>query len=131
MRVRRRNDTGAAVAEFALVSVLLVFLFLGVVQLGTALFVRNTLVACAAEGARYGANADRDEVDAVTRASALIASSLPDSYAAPGNVTAGYESVGGSPTLYVEVRADLPLLGWLDADGLLIVRAHALEEGGG
>ncbi len=109
-------------------SILLTFLFLGVVQLGTALFVRNTLVACAAEGARYGANADRDLDDAVAKATELIALSLPDSYAAPGNVSAGYESVAGSPTVYVEVRADLPLLGWVSDDGLLAVRAHALEE---
>lgn len=42
--------------DFVLVSVLLTALFLAVVQLALALHVRTTLQACAAEGARYGAN---------------------------------------------------------------------------
>ena len=45
------GDAGAAVVEFVLVSVLLLGLFLSVLQVGFALYVRNTLVACAADGA--------------------------------------------------------------------------------
>ncbi len=116
---------GSTVTEFSLVSILLVFMFLAIVQLGGALFVRNTLVACAAEGARYGANADRDEGDAVAKARELITASLPDSYA--DDVSSGYDSVSGWSAIYVEVRADLPLLGWF-TDDVLLVRAHALEE---
>jgi hypothetical protein len=52
-----RDDSGAAV-EFVLVGVLVCALFLGILEIGLALHVRNTLVACAAEGARYAANAD-------------------------------------------------------------------------
>ena len=44
-------DAGSAVVEFVLVTVLLLGLFLSVVQLGFALYVRNTLVASAADGA--------------------------------------------------------------------------------
>ena len=68
-RVLARDDRGSAVVEFTLVGVLLTVLFLALLQLGLALHVRNTLVASAAEGARYAANADRtpDEGAAVTR----------------------------------------------------------------
>lgn len=113
--------------EFVLVSVLLVTLFLAVVQLALALHVRNTLVAAAAEGARYGANADRDSADAVSRTREVIATSLSPSFA--GDVTAGYEDVGGVPTVVVEVRTTLPLVGWLGPDRALVVRGHALDEG--
>ncbi len=123
-----RCDRGATVAEFSLVSILLLFLFLGILQLASALHVRNTLIACAAEGARYGANADRGLSDAVAKTSELIVVALPHSYAAPGNSVAGYESVQGSPTVYVEVRAELPLVAWFGWDGAFAVRAHALEE---
>ncbi len=122
---RLTDDAGSAVTEFSLVSIVLVMLFLAIVQLGAALFVRNTLVACAAEGARYGANADRDDADAVVKARELITLSLPDAYAR--DISAGYDTVAGWPAIYVEVRADLPLLGWF-TDDLLVVRAHALEE---
>ena len=53
------RDQGSSTVEFTLVSVLLVGLFLGVLQLGFVLHTRNLLVASAQEGARYGANADR------------------------------------------------------------------------
>lgn len=41
-----------------LVSLILVPLFMAILQLGLALYARNTLAACAQEGARYGADAD-------------------------------------------------------------------------
>ncbi len=120
------GDEGSAVVEFTLVSVLLIFVFLGVVQLGLTLFVRNTLVACAAEGARYAANADRTPEDGVAKARDLITASLPDSYAE--DVSAGYDDVAGAPTVYVEVQAEVPLVGWL-VGRRFAVRGHVLEEG--
>ena len=63
--VSPRTTTGSAVVDFTLVGVLLTFLFLALLQLGLALHVRNTLVASAAEGARYGANADRNPLTAL------------------------------------------------------------------
>ncbi len=106
---------------------LLVTLFLAVIQLALALHVRNTLISAAAEGARYGANADRDAVDAAARTEAVIATSLSPSFV--GEVTAGYEEVGGVPTVVVEVRTTLPLVGWLGPSRSLVVRGHALDEG--
>jgi Flp pilus assembly protein TadG len=120
------GDDGSAVVEFALVSALLAVLFLAVLQVGVALYVRNTLVAAAAEGARYGADADRTPADGVGRARDLVTQSLSASYAQ--DVTAGYVLVDGLPTVVVRVRAPLPLLGLVGPGGDLVVEGHALAE---
>ena len=52
------RESGSAVADFAMVAGLLSLLFLAVFQLGLALHIRNTLISCASEGARYGARAN-------------------------------------------------------------------------
>jgi Flp pilus assembly protein TadG len=121
-----RTDSGAAVVDFVLVSVVLLALFLGVVQLGVALHVRNTLVAAAAEGARYGANADRSAVDGEQRTRELVGVSLSDGLVQ--DVVAGYEDVGGTSTVVVEIRARLPLVGLLGPPRALVVRGHAFAE---
>jgi len=42
-----RDERGAAIADFAMVSVLVVVLFLAAFQLGLALHTRNMLISCA------------------------------------------------------------------------------------
>lgn len=121
-----RDDRGAAVVEFVLVSILLVACFLGVVQLGLVLHVRNTLVACAAEGARYAANADRSPADGAAHAQQLIRAALADTYAS--DVRGSFTTVGGAPAVVVEVHAPLPVVGVLGPTGSLVVRGHALDE---
>ncbi len=123
----RAWDSGAAVVEFVLVSILVVTLFLAVAQLAMALHVRNTLIAAAAEGARYGANSDRGPEDAVDRTQDVIAQSLSPRFV--GEVSAGFEDVAGASTVVVEVRTTLPLVGWLGPARGLVVRGHALDEG--
>lgn len=125
-RLGRPADTGAAVVEFTLVVVLLVVLFLGILQLALALHIRNTLVASAAEGARYGALADRSPAQGAGRARDLIRTALGGRFAA--EVTAGSSVVDGLPVVVVEVRATLPLLGPIGPSDLLVVRGHALDE---
>jgi Flp pilus assembly protein TadG len=124
------GDGGAAIAEFVMVSVLLVGLFAGVVQVGLVLYVRNTLVSGAADGARYAANADRDPSDGAAYAEDVIREALADRFA--NDVTAGYETVGGAPTVFVQADVTLPVLGfWGPASGpRLTVRGHALDEDG-
>ena len=112
-------------AESTLVAVVLITLFLAILQLGLALHIRNTLVACAAEGARYGANADRDPGDAAGHTAQLVRAALADSYAS--DVSAGTVEVEGLTAVQVTVRARLPVLGWLGPRSLT-VRGHALEE---
>ena len=122
----RRDDRGSAIVEFTLVGILLTVLFLALLQLGLALHVRNTLVASAAEGARYGANADRDPAQGAAVTRQLIRDSLADSFA--DGVTSGFETVDGMQTVYVQVDATLPVLGLLGPPRAIRVRGHALEE---
>jgi Flp pilus assembly protein TadG len=122
----RGDDRGSAIVEFTLVGVLLTLLFLALLQLGLALYVRNTLTASAAEGARYAANADREPADGAAATRQIIRDSLADSFA--GDVTSGLETVDGVPTVFVQVRAQLPLVGLLGPARGIVVRGHALEE---
>lgn len=124
---RHSSECGAAVVEFTLVSVVLVGLFLAIVQVGLVVHVRNTLVACAAEGARYAANADRDLSDGEARTVALIAESLSDRYGRA--VTSRYVTTGGVQLVEIEVTTTLPLFGLLGVDRGLSVTGHAVEEG--
>ncbi|MFW6090924.1 MAG: TadE/TadG family type IV pilus assembly protein [Actinomycetota bacterium] len=120
------REKGSAVVEFSLVSVLLVGLFLAVLQIALIVHVRNTLVACAAEGARYAANADRGLADGAARTDALIAESLSDRFT--GGVTARRVDRDGVPLVQVEVTTTLPLFGYLGADHALTVAGHAVDE---
>jgi hypothetical protein len=124
---RGRGDCGAAPVDFVLVGgLLLTPLFLGVVQLGLDLHVRNTLVACASEGARYAANADRTLYDGEQRARQCITSSLRASYA--DDVRAIVVDTAGVPTVEVTVRAPLPLVAFAGPSRALVVHGHALRE---
>ncbi|HEY9350262.1 MAG TPA: TadE family protein [Acidothermales bacterium] len=120
------GERGAAVVEFTLVSVVLVGLFLAILQLGLVLHVRNTLIACAAEGARYAANADRDLADGEARTAALIAESLSSRFGE--GVASRYVSAGSVQLVEIEVSTTLPLFGWLGVDRGLTVTGHAVEE---
>lgn len=131
MSPRRRRPTGtegAAVVEFVLVTVLVVGLFLLVLQVGWAMHTRTVLTAAAAEGARFGANADRGESDAVARAQTAVAQALSGSAAAAMRYDARMVERGGLALMEVEVTGPMPLV-FLPAGPLRItVRGHALEE---
>lgn len=124
---RRSRDGGAAVVEFTLVSVVLIGLFLAILQIGLVLHVRNTLVACAAEGARHAANADRGLADGELRTSALIEESLSTRFG--GGVSSRYVTTGGVQLVEIEVTTTLPLFGLLGVDRGITVTGHAVEEG--
>ena len=126
------TDTGAAVVEFVLVSVLLTALFLAVVQLTLTLHVRSSLQACAAEGARFGANLGSGPVDARARTVRLVTESLSARYASGerGEVTAAVEPLEGSgvPVVVVRVRARLPVVAALVPVLPVEVEGRALQE---
>lgn len=109
-----------------MVSALLTVLTLSVIQLGLALFIRNTITDAAAEGARFGALADNSLSDGVVRARDLITTALGPSYAK--DVTAGTGSYLGHPAIVVTVRAPLPLIGLFGVDHGLEVSGHAAIE---
>jgi hypothetical protein len=115
------------VVDFVLVGALLSLIFVALVQLAVVLHVRNTLIDCASDGARWGALADRTPADGAERARLLITQDLSGRYA--GDVEAGGEQVDGLATVVVRVRAPLPLLGLLGAGRVLVVSGHALREG--
>lgn len=128
VRSRRDGEHGAAVAEFTLVSVVLVGLFLAILQLGLVVHVRNTLVACAAEGARYAANADRGPADGERRTAELVAESLSPRFAE--SISSRYVTADGVALVEVQVTTVLPLLGLLGVDRALTVTGHAVDEEG-
>jgi Flp pilus assembly protein TadG len=123
---RGRTQAGAAVVDFVLVSMVLVPLVLGIVQVALVLHVRNTLVAAAGEGARYAATVDRAPQSAVIRTRAQIDDALAARYA--DDVSATTAVVAGVPTIVVRVRADVPPLGLWGPGIPLEVEAHAVEE---
>lgn len=129
MTVREPDDgeRGSAVAEFVMVSVLVLALFLGVVQVAFALHVRSLTIDAAAEGARLAARADRSPEDGIARTRELIADSLSASYA--DDVVATTTQRAGLPVVEVTVRAPLPVVGLLGPSGTMTVSGHALEEG--
>lgn len=110
-----------------MVSGLVTLFFLAAVQLGFSLYVRNTLIAHAAEGARLGARADATPADGVDRARMLIRTSLRDSYA--NSVTAARTTTdNGVTVVQVRVVAPLPVLGPFGPAGELTVSGRAYAE---
>ena len=122
----RRDERGAAVADFAMVSILVVVLFLSVFQLGLALHTRNTLISCASEGARLGARADATPGQGVSRTQALISQSLSPRYAR--RVTTREAVVEGVRVVEVRVVAPVPVIGLLGPDDHLDVVGRAFVE---
>lgn len=123
---RPRRDAGSAIVDFALVAGLVTLVFAAVIQLTLALHVRNTLVDCAAEGARYAALADRDPEDGAARTRALIGLSLVPAFA--DDVTVVETTIDGLAVVEVRVTAPLPVAGLLGPAGTLTVTGHALRE---
>ncbi len=125
-RRRDRSTYGAAIVDFVLVLTILVPLFLGVLQVGLVLMVRNTLASAAAEGARYAAALDRDLADGEARTRAQIDGAISGRFA--DDVRATTVAIDGQPTVRVTVRATVPALG-LGGPGVAVsVQGHAVEE---
>ena len=77
----KTRDGGAAVAEFAMISVLLVFVLFAVLQVAVYSYVRNVVAASAADGARFAAAAGVDYARGGLRASDLVGQGLTDGVA--------------------------------------------------
>jgi Flp pilus assembly protein TadG len=70
------GDRGAAVVDFVLICVLLVFLLFAVLQVALYCYARNIVAASAADAARYAANAGVDPAAGGPRATELISDGL-------------------------------------------------------
>ncbi len=127
---RRRRATGrqrgSAVVDFVLVLVVLIPLFLGILQVGLVLLVRNTLANAAAEGARYAASLDRDLAAGEQRTRDQVEGAVSGRFAR--DVDARMVSLDGRPTVEVVVRARVPALGIGGLGVDLEVVGHAVEE---
>ena len=123
---RSRAEHGAAVVDFVLVSLVLVPLVLGLVQVALVLHVRNTLTAAATEGARYAATVDRRPRDGVARTRQQISTAIADRFA--DDITAADAVVDGVPTVEVRVHASVPALGIWGPGVELEVVGHGVRE---
>ncbi|MDM7832471.1 TadE family protein [Cellulomonas edaphi] len=112
--------------DFALIGGLVTVVFVSVLQLTLVLHVRNTLVDCASEGARYGALAGNDPADAASRTRALLSQSLSARFSQ--DVSAARVHRDGLELVEVEVHAPRPLIGLIGSGGSLTIHGHALAE---
>lgn len=120
------GEDGAAVVDFVLVSLVLVPLVLGLMQVALVLHVRNTLVAAATEGARYGAAVDRTPAAGAARTRAQVDQAIAGRFAR--DVSATRTRIGGTPAVVVRVGAEVPPLGLWGPPVRLDVEGHAVAE---
>ncbi|MCW2528249.1 MAG: pilus assembly protein [Pseudonocardiales bacterium] len=118
-------------AEFAMISILLVFLLFAVLQVAALFYVRSVTAAAAADGARWGANADVDSSVGGARASALISKGLGGGLSAriPCTGDQPLDQASGLPTTRVHCAGHirsvfLPLGSLIEID----VSGQALKE---
>ena len=123
------GERGSAPVDFVLVGSLVSLLFLALVQLGIDYHVRNVLAACAADGARYGANADiADPAAGAARANDEITQALGSSYAHAA-VSPQVATDDGAPVVTILASARLPLIAWFLPHGPTVhVTGHAIAE---
>jgi Flp pilus assembly protein TadG len=115
--VRRRigargDDAGAAVVDFAMISVLLVMLLMAVLQVAVYFYARTVVASAAADAARYAAAQGAVPSDGAARADRLVSDGLDDRDAAAIHCTgsAGADGPSGLPVTTVRCRGDIRLL---------------------
>ncbi|MGH3545144.1 MAG: TadE/TadG family type IV pilus assembly protein [Mycobacteriales bacterium] len=131
VRRRLRGDRGAAIPEFLMVSIMLIFLAMLIMQAILYLYIQSIVVASATEGARYAASADAAPEEGARVASERIEAGTSGSVAREIRCE-GTEQPGEAGATLIQVRCagDLPLFFVPLGDALPInVRAHASKEG--
>jgi len=121
-----RSERGSAVVDFVLVSTIVIPLFLGLLQLGFFLYVRNTMTAAASDGARLAATADRRPEDGVARTESMIGAAVSSRLV--DGVTADTLEIDGQPVVEIVVDAHMPVLGLWGPAVEFTVRGHGIEE---
>jgi Flp pilus assembly protein TadG len=133
--LRRRcqlgGDRGAAIAEFVMISVLLVFTLFAVLQVAVLLYVRTIVAASASDGARYAASSNVAATAGADRATTEVSKSLSGAVArsvpCAGSVSA--DAASGLQTTVVHCAGTiksifLPLASFVRID----VTARSLTE---
>jgi Flp pilus assembly protein TadG len=126
--VPRERDDGAAVVEFVLISVMLVLLLFGVLQVAVYFYARNVVAASAADAARYAAAAGVPPSAGAARAEQLISEGL-----AGADITCtggpGIDAQSGLPVTTVRCTGTVKaLLAPVDIPLHLDLRSSALTE---
>ncbi len=121
-----RSELGSSVVEFVLVMTILLPLFLGILQLGLFLHVRNTLVACAHEGAREAANYDGTYADGRAVTFGCISGALSAHMAR--NIAPGQRFAAGQELVVMRVSARMPSMGLWGPTFDFSVEGHAVKE---
>lgn len=119
------RDRGSAPVEFVLVAPLVLFIFAAVLQVCLAMYVRSTLISCAAEGARAAAMADGSQVQGIARTQSALDTSLISGVVDDIQVSQQVEQ--GLPVMAVTIQAKLPLIGLLGPTSME-VSGHAVRE---
>ncbi len=109
-----------------MVAGLLTLLFLSVLQVGFAMYVRTVAIDAAAEGARHAALAGSTLEEGCDRTREVLATALSEQYAQ--NVTATTTEYLGVPAIEVRVVAPLPLIGMVGLPDSMEVTGHAPIE---
>lgn len=120
------REDGAAIADFVLVSLVLIPLFLGVVQVGLVLYLRNSAAAAASEGARYGARLDHGPADAVRRAQQQLDGVVGDRFVR--GVSARHTELDGVAVVEVRVQLTVPPLGLWGPAVEMELSGHGVRE---
>ena len=127
------GEHGAAVAEFVLVSMLILALLLAVLQVAVYVHVRNVVTASAQEGARYAANADVPSGQGAARTVQIVARATSVRTAEGLSCSSG-EQVDGSGLRLVVVTCTGSVPSLFAALGNLLpveVTGRAIKEGPG
>jgi Flp pilus assembly protein TadG len=108
--------------------VMLVFLpmVFGIIQFGLFLHVRNTIASCAHEGARMGANYNRQPADGVPWAANCISGAISSRFAQ--SISASEGSANGQPIVIITVKTSMPALGFFGPGFGFSVAGHAVRE---
>jgi Flp pilus assembly protein TadG len=125
------GDDGAAVVEFVLISVLLIFLLFAVLQVAVFFYARNIVSASAADAARFAAAAGVPPAAGGPRAEVLIARALGASGASAIRCTGrtAVDAASGLPVTQVHCVGRVhALLAPIDIPLRVDVTTSALHE---
>ena len=123
---RQRSERGSAVADFALVAVVLVPLFFAILQLALIWHVKSTLTAAASQGAGYGASYQHTPAQGAARARAIIGETFGADFR--DRVSARTTTVDGQPGVEVDVVARVPVLVFWGPSVHVSASGHAITE---
>jgi Flp pilus assembly protein TadG len=127
--MRRGRDDGAAVVEFVLISVLLIFLLFAVLQVAVFCYARNIVSASAADAARYAAAAGVPASAGKQRAEELIAQGLGGGDAITCTSTAAIDPGSRLPVTQVRCRGHIrAIFAPIDIPLTVDVTTSALKE---